>query len=369
MKKMLSPVFVICLLICVVQAFAEGSTIYHVDELGLNIAIPDELNVYVQGESNDGSLAETFGMTNEELNASMIEANTYILAFDSDFDYLIEIIKGESLDADYDKMSDAQLNEMISYFREVSEESGITVTGAEICRYDKTNFLKLHLTEPNNGYPIYSLMYYTSHDGKAIAIRLWPFLSELDLTAENMADKIVSSVDFDEELPTSTEVAEENAYMTVEGVSFSVPANWSNVPTIENINGYEISVFTCNDGLGVSFNYSAVDVWSTLPAAQKTLFKRSDINNSIFTLEQVARSVETREIDVKDKYMATFNGREYFCVEMTKQYEDGVELYSTELFYCENGYLFMFTFGDGPDSAYYSDFEALMNSVAYPEFE
>ena len=368
MKKLLTFVLVICLLICAVQAFAEGSTTYHVDELGLSIAIPSDLLVYTLDGQSDDRLLQLFGTNKEDWEDNMNATGTYLLACDTEFQCAIELKKYESMFTDFDQLSDTVLNVLATSLISGIEEAGATVIDSEICHHEQATYLRFRLINPLYGTDAHVLSYFTTYLGTGVTVNIWSPFGEIDSSTEEMADNIIASICFDSDPAAATEAEQTEAfvYTTPSGVSFTVPDNWVESPMNEERDYLDVK-FTSNEEDGLGILYTEEDVWGAMPAWMKGNLPREDFNNTIFTSDNFGEMAEELDLEVTDTSWQMINGREYFAIEGTAQ-GYGLSVPSTSLWHIENGYMFIFSFNDNPDNPYYGDFEALMNSVVYPDW-
>ncbi len=198
MKKWLSRVLVICLLICAVQAFAEGSTTYHVDKLGLSIDIPDNILVYIPGQSIDDRLPALFGSSKTDFDEIMASLNVCLVSYDFDTHQEIDIVRTEnSTDMNFEEYSDEELNFLISGLKATLEAQGHSDIRSEVYQTAENVFIKICTVRKAGDDTTYTLGYTVATDDAVYAVNITSG-AEIDAESELRADAMIDTVCFDE---------------------------------------------------------------------------------------------------------------------------------------------------------------------------
>lgn len=141
------------------------------------------------------------------------------------------------------------------------------------------------------------------------------------------------------------------------GVEFSVPANWTQEALSKEREFLDVK-FTSDRDAGKSILYGSTDLWAELSSSERDGLSRSDLNNSVFSMDEIADAMGVTQSDLSK---VTYGGSEYY------QYVLGTTV--TGLTRVENGYAYSFQFSGDKSNSLYRDFEALLESVTYPSSE
>ncbi len=370
MKSFLNILLVFYLVCCLlpVSAYAANDT-YDLDELGMSIDLPEDLVVFTRDiKSNDPNLSE-YGLTKDSMISLMQERNIYLNAWDENISYEITVTMVDSPFADYNQFSDTSLNSLMPTLASEYESLGITFTKSELYQHTQAKFIKIYISQPNSGDTVYGLQYNTVYDNKAINVTLQSYSGKIDSNKESLIKEIVDTIHFDTELQLLDTPAPTEAFTYTDsgsGVSFTVPANWTEEPMTEEREYIDAKFISILDP-GMCMIFTSQDLWSLLTDAEKQQYSRSEADNSLFTKADVAAIYGCQESDVS---MVTFSDREYFYTEVEttgSSYGFTVSIPMTYLVRCENGYMYIFQFSGTRDSEYYGDFKDLMNSVVFPQ--
>lgn len=150
------------------------------------------------------------------------------------------------------------------------------------------------------------------------------------------------------------------------GVEFSVPADWTQEALSQEREFLDVK-FTSNKDAGSSILYGSTDVWAELSSSERAGFSRSDLNNSIFSLDEIAETIGVTQSEVSK---VTYGGNEYFEYAQENAFSfSGISFKTTitALTRFENGYAYTFQFSGDKNNIRYKDFEALLESVTYPK--
>jgi hypothetical protein len=367
-KRLLSLLLALVMVLGLCPTAFAANNSYRLDELGMSIEIPSDHVVFTRDiKSNDPNLS-AYGLTKNGMYSLMLERNIYLNAWDEDVNYEIIVTMVDSPLGDYSQLSDTTLSALASSLASEYESVGITYLKSEIYQHNQAKFVKIYISQPNNGSTAYGLQYHTVYDGKAINITLQSYSGKIGSTQEAIIKKIVNSLRFDKDPQPSKEPERTPSFLYTDkesGVSFTVPENWVESPMTEE-REYLDAKFTSTLEEGLAILFMVEDAWANLTAAEKSLYPRADANNSLLSKADIADMLGCKEQAVS---MATLSGKEYFCAEFIgtgAAYGLTMSAPMTCLLRCENGYLFMFQFSGHRSNSYYNDFIALVSSVNYP---
>lgn len=348
-------------------AFATDTGLYQINELDMSIDIPNDYIVFTRDiNANDPNLI-AYGITKDSMISLMESGNIYLNAWDEDVNYEIIVTMVDSPLGDFNQFSDTTISALLSGMASTYKENDITYIKSEIYQHSQAKFLKIYISQPYNGSTAYGLQYYTVYANKAINITIQSYSGSIDSTKESILKGIVDTAHFATE-PIKSEMPSATfsfTYIDTDSeVSFTVPANWVESPMTEERDFIDAK-FTSNLEEGLSIIYRSTDVWDEMSTSEKAGYSRTDISNSIFTKADAAEMLGISENKI---ILVTYGDKEYFEAEVSKSglsYGLDVSVTITYLFRYEDGYMYTFQFGGIGSNKYYSDFEALLNSVKY----
>lgn len=369
MKRVVN-IFLLCCLLCCLFPFSvlAADRTYKLEELGMSIDLPDDHVVFTRDISSDDPNLSVYGLTKDSLSSLMYEENIYLNAWDESAGYEIIVAMTESSYENFNLLSDTTLNRLTSFFEEEYKREGVAFIKSEIYRNSQTKFIKLYISQPDDGETAYGLRYYTVYNGKDIIITIQSYSGEIDSRKESLLKGIVDSAHFDDKPTQNNPPAQTAAYTYTDansGLTFTVPENWAEAPKNEEYE-YINAKFKSLRKKGSCIIFASEDLWDKLSAAEKLRYPRNDANNSLLSKADVAEMYGCGEQRVS---MVSLAGKEYFKAEFETTetiYGLTFSLPATYLMHCENGYVYLFQFFGENDSEYYDDFESLMNSTVYP---
>ena len=173
-------------------------------------------------------------------------------------------------------------------------------------------------------------------------------------------------------LVCSAEETEAYTYTASNGVSFTVPANWVEIPSEEGSETLE-GQFICISETSVAFCYECTDLYDEKYAEYfegidlQEVIPREEFNNSLYNPTYLEEDLGYEEEDIS---IVTYAGKEYFRIayEETSTMGDVVVAFpAVRMMRFSNGYRHDFVFLSEEKDACVQDFEMLMESVAYPD--
>lgn len=366
-------VVLMCIALLVpISAQATGTTTYDLDQLGMSIDIPDDYDVFTRDTPADDPAYAWYGFTKESFDSLLEERNIYLNAIPPNSSREIVVTMIESTIQSFHLMSDTTLSFLASTWTDVYEDSGVTCLKYEIYQHQQVKFVKIYISQEDDGQPVYGLQYYTVCNGQAINITMHSYSGELTQADEDSLQEIVDSANFwnAEPIPETDITTEPFMYVDSKtGVSFTVPANWQEKALFEERTAIDAK-FASTQEEGLLIFYGSADFWETIPESERAGLSRTDIDSLAF-LEvdsvELARSwgVEGAEVSQKE-----YNGKTYLMMDgilSGQAYEQTVSIPMIIALRMENGYLCHFQFAGTADSPYFQDFTQLLGSVQYPE--
>ena len=348
-----------------------GWTTYRIDEAGLSVDIPADLVVFTEDMADDDPALAALGIAKADMLEFMKDNNLFLEALEQNANYEIVLTASDSEIMDFSQLSEDEISWLRSGIQSNLADMGLTFQKFEYYEHSQTEFLKVYFSQSSGEITNHALEYFTIYGGKIIVITMNSYSGDIDGEKENSMQRIIDSICFDAE-----PVVETPAFLyedSESGVSFTVPANWTEKPLDsdeyadirEDIEKYGFTAFVSNFDRTCVIGYSCTDAWSLLPEEEKSKYSRAECDNSLFSYG--------REIvdPAEDKLpLVTYGGKEYFQIPMQKsasRFGHNVPIDGIELLRVENGYEYLFLFLGSCDDVYYEDFEILLNSVQYPE--
>lgn len=362
MKKGLLQILLFTFLsvLLLTTASAEETT-HFIPEFDLDITIPSEYYTITQDTPADAPIFELIGKTKEEITKISEANHIYFDAVipDTKEEICVTIIEGNHDDIN----TDTGLKDWTSNLYNLFDSKGHKISYYEVYQHPQTRFLKIFLTESTGDH---CLMYLTVRDGTEF---LFTFSAKQPLThiQEEQMETVVNSIVFEASINRQKPLETTNPVIYTDadsGTTFTVPENRIQKPLFV---GQDIldSKFVSTDGSGGTIIYQSTDIWEGLTVEEKTITRRSDINNTYYTREWIA---ETLGIEHDEVSIVTYNDIPYYHIVL--DYTDLLNLdidgVMTELIHIENGWMYVFQFDGTYEDKGFSDFEVLINSVEYP---
>ena len=366
MKRVLS-LFVALLLVMVLlcnPVFAASST-YDLDELELQVTIPSGYSVITRDTPANDPIFSNLGTTKSAILEQFKSGNIYLNAISDNYNEEVVVTMMENSISNFSLLSDTALETLASALVDQYVNYGINVSKCEIYHHSQAKFVRLYFTD--TGKTVHGLQYYTIYDGKAINFTMRSYEGSLSSRQENAIKSIVDSIKYDKAPPVAEEGEDTDAFTYKDsegGVTFTVPANWKQEAFTKDREFIDVK-FASTKESGCVMIYGSTDMWGQMSAADRVGYKRSDINNSVFTKADIAAMYNTTANKITT---ITYNGVQYFKGELkytTDTFGIDLSVTMTQLVYIENGWMYTFQFGGPSTHKLYSDFESLMKSVKY----
>lgn len=366
MKRVLSLLVAMLLLMVLLcnPVFAASST-YDLDELELQVTIPSGYSVITRDTPANDPIFSNLGTTKSAILEQFKSGNIYLNAISDTYNEEVVVTMMENSISNFSLLSDTALETLASALVDQYVNYGINVSKYEIYHHSQAKFVRLYFTD--TGKTVHGLQYYTIYDGKAMNFTMRSYEGSLSSRQENAIKSIVDSIKYDNAPPVAEEGEDTDAFTYKDsegGVTFTVPANWKQEAFTKDREFIDVK-FASTKESGCVMIYGSTDMWGQMSAADRVGYKRSDINNSVFTKADIAAMYNT----TADKITTvTYNGVQYFKGEpkyTTDTYGIDLSVTMTQLVYIENGWMYTFQFGGPSTHKLYSDFESLMKSVKY----
>ena len=368
MKKIFAVALTVLLFLVMpfnISVFAVSNT-YDLDELELQVTIPNGYSVITRDTPANDPIFSTLGITKSALVSQFETSNIYLNAISDTYNEEIVVTNMKNDLSNFSLLSDTVLNTFAATLVNQYSDYGISVSKYEIYQHSQAKFIKVYFTDTANS--VYGLQYYTIYDGKAMNFTMRSYEGNISSRQETTIKTVVDSIKYDKAPPVADQGEDTNSFIytdTDSGVTFTVPANWKQEAFSKDREFIDAKFVSTKED-GALIIYGSTDMWSMMSASDKVGYTRSDLNNSAFTKTDIAEmfSATADEISV-----VTYNGIQYYKCELTgsqEAYGLDFSITMTELVYIDNGWMYTFQFGGTSTHKLYSDFESLLNSVQYP---
>lgn len=368
MKRLFSVMLTVILLLAMpfnLSGFAASNT-YDLDELELQVTIPDDYSVITRDTPASDPIFSDFGTTKSALISQFESSNIYLNAVSDTYNEEVVVTMTENSLSNFSALSDTTLNTLTSTLVNQYTDYGINVSKYEIYQHSQAKFVRLYFTD--TGKTVHGLQYYTIYDGKAMNFTMRSYEGSLSSRQETVIKTIVDSIKYDKVPPVADQGENTGSFIytdTDSGATFTVPANWKQEAFSKDREFIDVKFVSTKED-GCTMIYGSTDVWSQMSASDRVGHTRSDLNNSAFTKSDIAEMYSTTADKIST---VTYNGIEYFKGEInytSDVYGVDITVKMTQLIYIDNGWIYMFQFGGTSTHKLYSDFESLLKSVQYP---
>lgn len=369
MRSFFAVAFTVVLLLAMpfnISAFAASST-YDLDELELQVTIPTGYSVITRDTPASNPIFSDLGTTKDALISKFKSGNIYLNAIpnNSSTEEIVVTMTAGVFD-NLSVFSDGTLKTLASSLTKEYENYGITVTKYDIYQHSQAKFIRIYFTDTVNS--AYGLQYYTNYGAKAMNFTMRSYDGPISSRQEKTIKTVVDSIKYNTDPPATDPPEQTDSIVYLDkdtGVKFTVPANWPEKELSKDREFIDVK-FASTEEEGLAIMYGSVDLWSQMSAFDKVGYSRSDFDNSQFTISDMEEyfAVGTGKVS-----KVTYNGVEYFITTQSatqEMYGTEFTIDMTRVVRFRNGWLHEFQFGGTRDNPYFSDFEALLNTVEYP---
>ena len=367
MKKILAVILTTLLLLSFNIGANAASNTYEVVELDLSIDIPSQYSVITRNTSASDPIFGQLDTTKSELMSHFQSSGIYLNAVSTSVNEEIVVTMVENILSDFNLLSDTTISTLATTLINEYKNYGINVSKHEIYQHSQAKFLKLYFTD--TAQTVNGLQYYTIYNGKAMNFTMRSYAGSLSYTQEQTIKSVVDSIHFNTEPKKRDEPVGTPSFLYTDSetkVKFTVPSNWTKKALSKDREYIDVK-FVSGEEEGMSILYGSTDIWSKMSPSDKVGYKRSDINNSMFTTADIAEMAGTSTAKVKK---VTYNGVQCFQAESTttsEVYGLNITLTMTHVIYYDNGWMYWLQFSGDSSNEYFSDFKSLLNTVAFPQ--
>ena len=141
------------------------------------------------------------------------------------------------------------------------------------------------------------------------------------------------------------------------GCCLTIPGDWDQ--TTATGDPVAKAEFTHSVDDSAVIRYGSVDMWSTQSAAMQKEISREEFDNEMYSEEDIAELVGTKEKYVK---ITALDGTEFFRAEVGKRHFFSFKVTDTYLIRVENGWMYIYAFSGSDKHDLYDSFEAIVIS-------
>lgn len=201
-------VLLLCLMVIMASfALATNTQTYTLDELYMQVSIPDERAVFTRNiDEADPNLA-IFDSDKQSMEEYYRTNNIYLdaISMDGANELVIIMTKNEYSQEgfSFNLYDDAELMKMEAGTKDGYSNMGYDVTSFSMYKNATAKYIVINTTAKTaEGASMYRRQFYTVYNGQAIHITLNSYASELTLELEAELQSVVDSVVFTQTLPT-----------------------------------------------------------------------------------------------------------------------------------------------------------------------
>ena len=351
----------------IMPTHASTTNTYTLDELGLEVSIPYSYDVITQDTSTSNPVFNRLGASGKEFIDYYKEYGIYLNAIPKDnLNEEIVVTMTDGLWDNFSAFSDTTIKTLTSLIISQYENYGMVVSNYDVYQHSQAKFVKIYFSDTSN--TVHGLQYYTTYGAKAMNFTIRSYSGKLTQKQEETIKNIVDSITYDTPPVLAPAVPETDSFVYTDTdtiTKFTVPANWYEKELSKERQYIDVKFASAKEE-GLTIMYGSTDVWGMMTNEEKAGSKRSDINNSAFTVEDMTEFIG---VDKSEILKVKYNGYDYYqatAKNSTEVYGFDFTAEVTHVVRFDNGWMYWFQFGGTTSNEYFSDFEQLLNSVQYP---
>lgn len=367
MKRFGCAVLTLCMMLCLLTAFAAGAECtYLLEDLG-TITLDDSLDIFSHTMAEDDPVLQKYGVPKENIVAAMEEQSACLYAKHPQGEYDITVTTEDFNAGNLDKYSNEELEELIIEIIRSYDAAGIRFLRSEQYTNSQAKFIKIYTSSPGTPQERYGLQYFTVYNGKSIVVTMQTLNGQMDEEREAVMKQIVDSIALLEDRYAEGPCSYTE---TVSGMTIYVPVGWKAYEP-EVVGDMVTMIFETVAKPSKLLELAVKDLLGEeskelMTEREYTSMTREDIGNDIFNTEEVAEMLSCEETQLSK---VTYNDREYYLAktEYSQEVEGNVVSADvTHLMRIENGYMYQFYFMGTTDDPRFSDVERMLSTAEYP---
>lgn len=192
MRKIFCGLFLsLTLLVCTV--YAEGQTLYTLDEMGITLSVPDRYVTITRDAQEGDEVLDLYGMTRDEVLYYMEENHFYLTGYDPTRDQELLVMGKKNSVENLNDLSDEYLQLILDEFEKSLSLDHAEALSLNMVQLGGTRWMEA-LVKVSDG--SYTLQYYTIYNYQQIYVSLYSYSSPLAEEEQQLLRDVVESVQF-----------------------------------------------------------------------------------------------------------------------------------------------------------------------------
>ena len=359
--------FVVCFVILFLMVFpvCAAGQYYDLPELGLNILISTDYDVFTRDISASDPLLKKYNFDKNTLMNQMVSANIYLDALSRVREEELVITMVDSDLSDMVDLPDAFINSFSDMLVKEMGDNGLVVTSCSTYKHNQEKYVCMYYHD--SAKTDYVVQYYTIVDSKAINIVLHSYQGAINSNQDQVIRSVVNSAKFSNSRTSDVVILSPAFEFTDQesGVQFTLPDGWKQEPLSKERDIIKAK-FSSDVNPGIAILFGSTDIWSQIPTSDRKGYSRSTFNNESFSAEEIAELVGKKYNSISTLKLGQ---KEYFYLETestTEEFGLPIKLKTIQMIRIENGWMFLFGFCGDKRSVQYTEFEKMVGEVCYP---
>lgn len=184
------------------SALAGSAGTYTVDELYMEITVPEGYYVFSLDTVEDDPDISRLGLNGEGMAQAMETGNIYLDIVPEDLSWELCLIMGESEEFlpiyDFNLFGEKSLNEMMSKIPEEYEKMGLTIQDWSFWQGEQAKFIIINSTQSVQGRELHRRQFYTIYNGQAIHLTMISQVGTITDAMDKLQKTVAESIHFTE---------------------------------------------------------------------------------------------------------------------------------------------------------------------------
>lgn len=306
MKRIAVISIVIGFVLSLCTTVFASSTTYRVDELGLNVSIPDKYSVVTRSTSADDPIFERLGISKLNLDYQFELSNIYLNAVSSDLSEEIVVTMIQSTIRNFNLLSDTTLSEWVSEIENEYNKYNTFISKYEVYQQEQAKFIKIYFED--TGQPVYGLQYYTVYENKAINFTIRSYSGAITSLHEETIKSIADSVRFDAEVQSTDEAKNTGSgiYEDIKcGIKFTVPEDWVEKPLSKKREFIDVKFVSTQDE-DLCMMFGAANIWEMMSDSERDGYTQAEFDDSQVSVSYIADILDLDDKSIIEKNIMVF---------------------------------------------------------------
>ena len=199
MRKIFCGLFLsLTLLVCTV--YAEGQTLYTLDEMGITLSVPDRYVTITRDVQEGDEVLDLYGMTRDEVQYYMEENHFYLTGYDPIRDQELLVMGKKNSVENLNDLSDEHLQLILDEFEKSLSLDHAEALSLNMVQLGGTRWMEA-LVKVSDG--SYTLQYYTIYNYQQIYVSLYAYSGPIAEEEQQLLRDVVDNVQFPESNPAA----------------------------------------------------------------------------------------------------------------------------------------------------------------------